>query len=331
MEVGLFFTFRNPPPWRRDPVALYADCLEQARLADEAGFDGIWLGEHHFTDDGFAPSLMTLAAALAVVTTRVQIGTDVLLLPQHHPVRLAEAAATVDILSNGRLILGLGLGYRPSEFTAVGLDYHRRGDLMDEALEVLVKCFTEDVCSYSGRYFQLTDVAMTPRPVQVPMPRMVLGGSGPRMLQRSARFGCSGLAVTPAPPVLAHHARLVAEHGGDPGAQRYYGMTMGFVADTDERAWQLAEHHARWELDHYNEWFASAGLPKIFPRGPREDFVIGTPQRWIDAVGRQLTQPVPLRCDHLIVELTISGMPHRDVMRGIELFAEKVLPSLHAM
>ena len=89
MEVGLFFTFRNPPPWRRDPAQLYADTMAQVRLADEAGFDAVWMGEHHFTDDGFAPALMPLAAAVAAVTTRVQIGTDVLLLPQHHPVRLA--------------------------------------------------------------------------------------------------------------------------------------------------------------------------------------------------------------------------------------------------
>jgi alkanesulfonate monooxygenase SsuD/methylene tetrahydromethanopterin reductase-like flavin-dependent oxidoreductase (luciferase family) len=331
MEVGLFFTFRNPPPWRRDPARLYADCMEQVRLTDDAGFDGVWLGEHHFTDDGFAPSLMTLAAAIAVATRRVQIGTDVLLLPQHHPVRLAEAAATVDLLSDGRLVLGMGLGYRPSEFSAVGLDYHRRGALMDEALEILVKCFTEDVFSFDGRHYQLSDVSLSPRPVQTPMPRLVLGGSGERMLRRAARFGCSGLAVTPAPALLARHAELVAEYGGDPDAQRYYGMTMGFVAATEEEAWTVAEQHATWELDHYNTWFQSAGLPKIFPNGPRRDFVIGTPERWIAAVDAQLHGAVPLRCDHLVVELTTSGMAHADVMRGIELFAAEVLPALHAM
>jgi alkanesulfonate monooxygenase SsuD/methylene tetrahydromethanopterin reductase-like flavin-dependent oxidoreductase (luciferase family) len=289
------------------------------------------MGEHHFTDDGFAPALMPLAAAIAVATSRVQIGTDVLLLPQHHPVRLAEAAATVDLLSNGRLILGLGLGYRPSEFSAVGLDYRRRGDLMDEALEVLVGCFTHEPFSFEGRYYTVHDVALSPRPVQQPMPRLALGGTGDRMLRRAARFGCHGLMSTPTPEVLERHLRLVEEHGGDPAAQRYYGMAMGFVAGTEDEAWRVAAPHAAWELDHYNEWFASAGLPKIFPRGPREDFVIGTPQRWLERVDRQLRGPVPVRCDHLVVELTISGMPHREAMRGIELFADTVLPGLRAM
>jgi alkanesulfonate monooxygenase SsuD/methylene tetrahydromethanopterin reductase-like flavin-dependent oxidoreductase (luciferase family) len=331
MEVGLFFTFRNPPPWRRDPAQVYADSLEQVRLADAAGFDAVWMGEHHFTDDGFAPALMPLAAAIAVATTRVQIGTDVLLLPQHHPVRLAEAAATVDLLSNGRLILGMGLGYRPAEFRAVGIDYHRRGDLMDEALAVLVGCFTQEAFSFDGRYYRVHDVSVSPRPVQQPMPRIALGGTGARMLERAARFGCTGLMSTPTPDVVARHLRLVEEHGGDPKAQRYYGMAMGFVAETDDAAWQVAEGHAAWELDHYNEWFESAGLPKVFPHGPREDFIIGTPERWLERVQRQLNGPVPLRCDHLVIELTISGMAHRDAMRGIELFADRVLPGLRAL
>jgi len=331
LEVGLFFTFRNPPAWRRPPAQLYADCLDQIRLADDAGFDGVWLGEHHFTDDGFAPSLMTLAAAVAATTTHVQIGTYVLLLPEHHPVRLAEAATAVDLVSNGRLILGVGLGYRPAEFDAVGLDYHRRGELMEEGLEILVRCFTEEVFSFEGRHFHLTDVAMTPRPVQSPMPRILLGGSSEPMLRRAARLGCAGLALAPPPAVVERHARLVAEYGGDPAAQRYYGMAMGFVARTGEAAWDIAQPHAAWERDHYNDWFGGAGLPTPFRRGLREDFIIGDPEHWIARVGQQLTEPVPLRCDHLVIELTTSGMAHAEVMRGIEVFAEKVLPALHAM
>jgi len=305
--------------------------MEQVRLADAAGFDAVWMGEHHFTDDGFAPALMPLAAAIAVATTRVQIGTDVLLLPQHHPVRLAEAAATVDALSNGRLILGMGLGYRPTEFSAVGIDYRRRGDIMDEALAVLVGCFTQEHFSFEGRHYTVRDVTISPRPVQQPMPRIALGGTGARMLERAARFGCCGLMSTPTPEVLERHLRLVVEHGGDPAAQRYYGMSMGFVAETDDAAWELAAEPAAWELEHYNEWFMSAGLPRIFPRGPREDFIIGTPERWLERVDRQFHGPVPQRCDHLVIELTISGMAHGDVMRGIELFADKVLPGLRAM
>ena len=330
MEVGLFCAFRNPPPWARPPEQLYADCLEQIRFAEELGFDGVWIGEHHFTDDGFAPSVMTLAAAVAAVTTRVQIGTYVLLLPQHHPVRVAEAAATVDVLSGGRLILGLGLGYRTREFEPVGLDYHHRGALMDESLEVLVNCFTEDEFSYDGRYFQLSNVAVTPKPVQQPTPRIIFGGWSEAMLRRAARFGV-GLAIAPSAEVAKRLARMVEENGRDPREQRHYGMALGFVGETDDAAWELAKHHAAWEIDHYNGWFLESGLPKQFARDLREECIFGSPEQWIAAVEQQFGDGDRRRCDHLVVELTVSGMAHADVMRGLELFGKEVLPGLHAL
>ena len=330
MEVGLFFAFRNPEPWRRPPAEVYANCLEQIKLADRAGFDGVWVGEHHYTDDGFAPSALTLASAIAVATTRVQIGTYVLLLPQHDPVRVAEAATAVDILSGGRLILGLGLGYRTAEYEAIGADIRARGDRMDEHMDILVRCFTERSFSFMGRYFELHEVAMTPRPVQEPMPRIILGGLGDRMLRRAARFGCSGLANAVPPAILQRHQRLVAQHGHDPSSQRYYGMALGFVGATDESAWTIARDHAAWERDHYNAWFEASGLPRQFPNGLEHDFLIGSPERWLSSLEAQLDGPEPLRCDHLVVELTTSGMRHELAMRGIELFAEKVLPALHA-
>jgi alkanesulfonate monooxygenase SsuD/methylene tetrahydromethanopterin reductase-like flavin-dependent oxidoreductase (luciferase family) len=330
VEVGLFFAFRNPEPWWRPHAELYADVVEQIELADRAGFDGVWVGEHHCTDDGFAPSPLTLASAIAVATTRVQIGTYVLLLPQHDPVRLAEAATAVDILSGGRLILGLGLGYRTAEYEAIGADVHTRGDRMDEYMEILVRCFTERVFSFKGRYFDLHEVAMTPKPVQEPMPRIILGGVGDRMLRRAARFGCSGLANAAPLAILERHQQLVAEHGQDPSRQRYYGMALGFVGATDEAAWKIARDHAAWERDHYNDWFEASGLPRQFPNGLEHDFLIGSPQRWLSSLQAQLDGPEPLRCDHLVVELTTSGMAHAEAMRGIELFAEKVLPALHA-
>ena len=116
---------------------------------------------------------------------------------------------------------------------------------------------------------------------------------------------------------------------GDPAAQRYYGMAMGFVGDTDDAAWTTANDHASWELEHNNTWFAEGGLPPPFPNGPRRDFIIGSPERWIAAV--RARHPEPLRCDHLIVELTTSGMAQADALGGIELFAEQVLPALRAL
>ena len=127
MEIGLLFTFRNPPQWARPAADLYRDTMDEIALADRLGFDDIWLAEHHFTDDGWSPSPLTMAAAVAMCTERARIGTFVLLLPEHDPLRVAEAATAVDILSGGRLTLGVGIGYRGNEETPVGLSPATRG------------------------------------------------------------------------------------------------------------------------------------------------------------------------------------------------------------
>src|SRR5713101_777560 len=112
VKFGYQFDFRNPPSSARSFETLYADTLKQASLAEELGFDSIWLTEHHFTDDGYLPSMMPMAAAIAARTHRVSIGTYVLLAPFQHPLKLAEDAAVVDVISGGRLRLGIGQGYR---------------------------------------------------------------------------------------------------------------------------------------------------------------------------------------------------------------------------
>lgn len=129
LRFGLWYALRNPPQWRVDDVALYQAHLRQIAWAETIGYDDVWLTEHHFCEDGHAPSILPLAAAVAATTTRIRIGTSVLLLPLHHAVRVAEDAATIDILSAGRFELGVGVGYRPQEFAGLGLSPHDRAGL----------------------------------------------------------------------------------------------------------------------------------------------------------------------------------------------------------
>jgi luciferase-like monooxygenase len=121
VKLGYQFDFRNPPGSSWSFAELYSQMFRQAARAEELGFDSLWLTEHHFTDDGYLPSMIPMAAALAARTSRLTIGTYVLLAPFHHPVKLAEDAAVTDVISNGRLRLGLGLGYRPEEFEGFGV------------------------------------------------------------------------------------------------------------------------------------------------------------------------------------------------------------------
>jgi len=121
VKVGYQIDFRNPPGSTSSFRDLYDALLSQVTAAESLGFDSIWLTEHHFTDDGYLPALMPAAAAIAALTTRVTIGTYVLLAPFYHPLKLAENAAFVDVLSHGRLRLGIGLGYRAEEFEGFGV------------------------------------------------------------------------------------------------------------------------------------------------------------------------------------------------------------------
>ena len=109
LSFGLWYDFRNPTPWRRPWQRLYQETLEQVAWADSLGFDSVWLSEHHFTDDGYLPALLPMLAALAMRTSRMRLGTAVLLAPLHHPLRLAEDYAYVDQLSHGRLNFGFAV------------------------------------------------------------------------------------------------------------------------------------------------------------------------------------------------------------------------------
>ena len=120
-------------------------------VADQLGFDGVWLSEHHLTGDGMLPAPLVMAAALAARTERIRIGTNILGLPVHHPLRVAEDAAVVDLLSDGRLTLGVGQGYSEREFAAFGVDRRRRGALLEEGVRAIRTAWSEVTPRPHGR------------------------------------------------------------------------------------------------------------------------------------------------------------------------------------
>lgn len=140
MRFGIgYYSLQSPPHNPIPHKQLYAEMLEQVSAAEELGFESAWLTEHHFIADGYCPSLLVTAAAIAARTKRIRIGTGVLLLPLHNPIKLAEDASVVDIVSEARLILGLGLGYRQEEFDGFGVSLRDRKGRMEEGIEILKK------------------------------------------------------------------------------------------------------------------------------------------------------------------------------------------------
>jgi alkanesulfonate monooxygenase SsuD/methylene tetrahydromethanopterin reductase-like flavin-dependent oxidoreductase (luciferase family) len=174
MRVGLIYTYLE---W--DKV------LDHVEWVEELGFDSVWLTEHHF--DAFSPSPLTLAAAVAARTERVRISMNVMLAPLYNPVRLAEEAATVSVLSKGRFDLGIGMGYAQREFDALGVNIKHRPSLMEETIEILRLAWTGEPFSYNGRRFQLPDINITPVPN--PPPRILIGALAEPAIKRAARLG----------------------------------------------------------------------------------------------------------------------------------------------
>ena len=174
LRFGLWYDFRNPPQWRQSPDRLYREILDQIVWGENNGFDDVWLSEHHFIEDGYLPSLLPAAAAIAARTRRIRIASGVLLMPFHNPVRLAEDIAVVDVISNGRLRLGIGQGYRAEEFDGFGVPRPERLGRTLETIEILKRAWTGERFSFDGKYFHLRDVRVLPAPVSKPHPELIV-------------------------------------------------------------------------------------------------------------------------------------------------------------
>src|ERR671934_3158129 len=165
VQIGIgLFTGQIPPGSDRTFGQEYREVLDLVRLAETLGFDSAWVSEHHGSSDGYMPSLLPVLAAFAAATERIKLGTGVVLTPFHHPLRLAEDAATVDLISGGRLILGLGLGWRQEEFRMFGVPIRERVGRTTETVEILRRAWTAERFDHDGRAFRYEQVRVTPRP-----------------------------------------------------------------------------------------------------------------------------------------------------------------------
>ena len=296
MGLGFGLLSAQLRPGETDWTRAYDETIRLAVEAERLGFTSVWTTEHHFVDDGYMPSLLVVGAALAQATSRIELGTGVILAPLYHPLRLAEDAATVQLLSHGRLILGLGLGWSEVEFAGLGADARRRGAAMDEILRILPQAWTGEPFTHHGAVYDLPTLAVRPTP-STRIPVLVGGGAEPA-IRRAARLA-DGIFVSSPVAKFVEQVHWVLDEceriGRDPSTFRFIHYSVLLAGAS--RAEALARYRdALWAMQwKYSDMGASATrpLPAVTPPQfdrPDEALVkgraayAGTPDELVEAL-----------------------------------------------
>jgi alkanesulfonate monooxygenase SsuD/methylene tetrahydromethanopterin reductase-like flavin-dependent oxidoreductase (luciferase family) len=250
MELVITYDMRAPAfgAPRRE---LFAAVLDQVAWADDLGFDTVGLGEHHAAEDGYNPSPLILASAMAGRTSTIRFRTAVLLVPFYDPIKLAEDAAVLQLVSGGRLILGIGAGYRPAEFEMFGRDLADRWQTVGDVCRLLRQAWTGEPFEWQGRRCWVT-----PKPA--PAPPIVLGGSTPASARRAARIADGWLP--PLDPRLwkPYREECVGLGKADPGPYPAQGPIFLWVAEKPDRAWEWILPHVEHQIRSYGAWTEEA-------------------------------------------------------------------------
>ncbi len=331
IRFGYQLDFRNPPGSGRSFTDLYRDSLAQVELAEALGFESIWLTEHHFTDDGYLPSMLPAAAAIAARTTRVTIGTFVLLAPFQHPLKLAEDAAVVDVISNGRLRLGLGQGYRQEEFDGFGVPRAQRLGRTLETVEILKRAWTGERFSFDGKYFHFKDVRVLPTPASRPHPELLWGVGAPKAIRRAARMGLS-FACVGGHREIGIYTEALKEGGHNPADVSIVNSRVVYIAASAEEAWREVGDALMYQAEHYGKWLSAAAgttdMSKVLirpdPERLKRTSILGPPEE-VRARVAEVLEASPIT--DLITVTQLPGLDPAKARRSLERFGREVLPA----
>jgi probable F420-dependent oxidoreductase len=340
LGIGLF-TGQIPQGSPRTPAQEYGETLELVRLAESVGFDSAWVSEHHGASDGYLPSALPMLAAFAAVTERIELGTGIVLTPFHEALRLAEDAAVVDQISGGRLLLGLGLGWRAEEFRMFGVPIGQRARRTAETIEVLRRAWTGRRFTFEGRTMRYDQVKVTPAPARPSGPPIFLGGYDDRAVRRAGRLADGYITDADEPGELAHALDVLDEAarsaGREPNAIAL-ALTRNAFPWRGEDTWDLLRTGLSHQIGTYRAWEESHDTPdhdELAPGTLEEEVVrhavsTGTPEE-VSADLRPIVERHSGRDQlHLIVRLHYPGMDLSVAARATELFASEVAPSLRS-
>jgi alkanesulfonate monooxygenase SsuD/methylene tetrahydromethanopterin reductase-like flavin-dependent oxidoreductase (luciferase family) len=350
VRFGTYF-FLQAPPGRTD-ADIVREEVDQMVLSEDLGFDSIWLTEHHYADYGLSSAPTALLATVAAPTRRIRLGTAVYVIPFHHPLRLAEETATLDILSGGRLTVGLGRGNRPMEFYGHGVPQQQSRKRMEEGVDLLLQAWTQDRVDYAGTYWNIHNVPVFPKPLQRPHPPLAFAVTSPETIAWTASRGygmlSSGLGTPLAQTVKNRDAYVqgLRENGF---TQSRIDALLGqwvvtkhvYVAATDAEAQADAHGPEMWYRDAFIRSLSAdtiRGLDQSVYDGANamlarlrsqswEDLlqsalVIGSP----DTVAARIADLQRVGAGEVVCWMNFGGLAPEKVRRSMRLFAEEVIP-----
>lgn len=314
--------------------------VNDAVLAEELGYDAVYFGEHHFCFASGNSSPLTMAAAVAARTTRIRIGTSVICAPFHNPLRLAEDIAAVDIASNGRFDLGIGVGSQWEEFQTFGIDPKERFGRTWEIIDIIERCLhsDEEEFDHKGKYYEFPGVRWIMQPVQDRIP-IFWGGFGPQGVAKAAARGYHLIA----PDLTGTYERVMRENGRRPEEHLVGFVNIVSVADTWEEAYQAIAEPCLWVSNTYalrrdlagnqppeSARVSSEAMRRSAETGEQAAFVLpvpGTVDQIIDRFLRIVRGEHGL-ITHVGLEVRPPGTRTEDAHRSMRLFAEHVMPVL---
>jgi alkanesulfonate monooxygenase SsuD/methylene tetrahydromethanopterin reductase-like flavin-dependent oxidoreductase (luciferase family) len=326
VRFGLWYDFRNPAQWARPFEDIYSELLAQIEWSEALGYGSVWLSEHHFCDDGYAASPLVIAAAVGARTKTMRIGTNVLLLPLHDPIRVAEDAAALAILTKGRFDLGVALGYREEEFYGFRRPLVQRPSTTEEAVEILRRAWSGRPVGFDGKRHHVPDVKITPVPEH--RPELLMGGMSQPAIDRVARIADGFLCAIP--DHLPIYAEALTKAGADPAKARVCSSLWAIVDEDPEKMWSQVGDHALYQVNEYIRWGAFG--PDLSPLHDRDELVTAGLYHLWDAQAAVAEVSALLADWPQVADLCfwakLPGEPMDASNRRVEYLAKQVMPEI---
>lgn len=352
MKFGMLHLLENPRGKTEKQVV--DEQMEILRAAEDLGFDSVWPAEHHFSEYGYCVSTALMLAALVPVTRRIRLGTGIVILPFHNPIRVAEEFALLDLMSNGRVDFGVGRGYQPHEFRGYGIDQSQSRSLFQESLDIILQAWTQERVRFHGRHFQIEDVPVRPKPMQKPHPPVWMAALSPESFVEAGRRGFNLLCA----PVFGFGGRsgvenlelyrqALRDHGHDPASKQIAALIMIYAADSAEQASRDFSEPVIWYYRTFAKYIAPPpGEPPVKTYEPYVGVrdmaaqvtweqlqmagavVCGTPEDCVQRIGQMQEM---FGFTTLLCWTRLGGLDHRKVLRSMELMEQFVIPQLRGV